>query len=372
MKLNILHIALTSKWGGGANHIQNLCKELALGGHTSNHLLSISGGEIDEKISKKHLKFHGLKMKINLDLRAIRIINRICRKEEIDLIHLHGSTALTLAVLADHFHKLPPFVFSKKTSFPIKERWITQYKYNYPRLKKILCVSEKTRQISAETIQDPGRLVTIYHGTDLKTKSTHTPFKLRDKLNIKDDKILVGTIANHIKAKNLETWIKTIDHLVNQLHRSDFHFVQIGQDTDRTPEFRQLIRELKLENHISLMGFLPNASNFIPQFDISLLTSQSEGLPQFIYESFYHKVPVVSTNVGGIPEIIEDGTNGFLCPPFQPAQLAGKLIALQRDSELKRQFTEISYKKLQKNYTTSIMAEKTLAEYKKVLYGKNG
>jgi len=81
---------------------------------------------------------------------------------------------------------------------------------------------------------------------------------------------------------------------------------------------------------------------------------------------------VVSTNVGGIPEIIEDGINGMLTNPHEPQSLADKLIALSQDKVLRNKFAERSYKKLIENFTTRKMAEQTLAEYKKVLYGTNG
>ncbi|MDX1761023.1 MAG: glycosyltransferase, partial [Christiangramia sp.] len=81
--------------------------------------------------------------------------------------------------------------------------------------------------------------------------------------------------------------------------------------------------------------------------------------------------PVVSTNVGGIPEIIEDGENGMLSNPYEPETLADYLIALSLDKVLQQKFTERSYKKLIENFTSRKMAKQTLAEYKKVLYGTN-
>lgn len=369
MKPNILHIALTDKWGGGANQIQNLCKELSQTDQTNNHLLSIAGGEIDERISREHLTFHGVKMKFKADPRAVLKILRICRTQKIDLIHLHGSTALTLGVIASKLGQLPSFVFSKKTSFPIKNRKLTLYKYNHRKLKKIFCVSEKTREICRRSIEDQTKLVTIYHGTDLENKSSETPFLLRERLKLDDSTLIVGTIANHIRAKNLETWVEVINEIINKRGLRNFHFVQIGSPSEITKKLDEKINENGLEEFISIMGFIPDASNFIPQFDISLLTSQSEGLPQFIYESFYHRVPVVSTNVGGIPEIISDSENGMLSNPYEVKTLADKLIALSQDKELQQKFTENSFRILEKKFTTRIMAQETLAEYKKLLYG---
>jgi len=369
--MNILHVALTKKWGGGANQIQNLCKELTDIHDCKLHLLTIKNGELHKKISTKNIHLHVAPMAFNADPRAIFKLIAICKNEKIDLVHIHGSTALSIAVIAQTIKKLPPFVFSKKTSFPIRKKKATLYKYNHPNLKKIFCVSEKTKEISANSITDHSKLVIIYHGTDLKNKSDKTPYLLREKLALPPETLIVGTIANHINAKDLETWIEVINEVVNKRAQTNFHFVEFGSFSNNTERLKKKIKLLKLDNNISFMGFVPDASNFILQFDISLLTSQSEGVPQFIYESFYYKVPVVSTNVGGIPEIIEDGVNGMLSNPYEAQSLADKLIALSRDNKMMKKFTDLSYQKLIENFTTRKMAEKTLAEYKKVLYGKN-
>jgi L-malate glycosyltransferase len=370
--MNILHLALTSKWGGGANQIQNLTNEFASLDDCKQHLLTVKNGEVHKKISTNNIQLHVSPMAFNVDPRAIIKILAICKKEKIDLIHLHGPTAITIAIITQNIKKLPPLIFSKKTCFPIRKRRATLYKYNHPNIQKILCVSNKTKKISAQSILDHSKLVTIYNGTALKDKSDKTPYLLREKLSLDPETFIIGTIANHINAKDLDTWIEVIKEVVRRKSRSNFHFVQIGSFSDSTYLLKRKIKNYGLDKHVSFLGFVPHASNFIPQFDISLMTSKSEGIPQFIYESFYHKVPVVSTNVGGIPEIIEDGKNGMLSNPFEARSLADKLIALSSDKALREKFTELSYQKLVENFTTRKMAEQTLAEYKKVLYGKNG
>ena len=370
--MNVLHLALTRYWGGGANQIQNLCNRLAeIAPGFNSHLLTIKGGELEEKILKKNLKLHVVPMAINFDPRAVYKLISVCQKEKIDLIHLHGSTAISIAVIAQNIKRLPPFVFGKKTTFPIKNRRFSRYKYNHPNIQGIFCVSERTKEITAQSITDESKLVTIYNGPDLEKLSDKTPYQLRQKLELKKDTILVGTIANHTRPKDLDTWIEVMHEIVNKRELKNFHFVEFGSFTPETNGILKKVKDFNLEANISFMGFMPNASNFIPQFDLSLLTSKSEGVPQFIYESFYHKVPVVSTNVGGIPEIMQDGINGMLSNPYESQSLADKLIALSRDKELREKFTERSYHKLIENFTSRKMAEQTLAEYKKVLYGKN-
>ncbi|WP_245889706.1 glycosyltransferase family 4 protein [Christiangramia gaetbulicola] len=359
-------------WGGGENHIENLCSELnEIDPEIENTILCVRNSAFHKKIKNSRFQVESAPLTIKMDLRYAGKILSLSKKQKIDLIHIHDSTALTLAIMATKLGKLPPYVLSKKTSFPIKDRGRTLYKYNHENIKRIFCVSKETQRITSEKIEDPSKLTTIYHGTSLDKKNKHS-LDLREEFKIPGSKVLVGTIANHIRAKNLNTWIEMIDYLVNRKKINDFHFVLIGSHTNRTPAYKDKLKKLGLLKQVSITGFIENASALIPQFDISILTSQSEGVPQFIFESFYYKVPVVSTNVGGIPEIIEYDINGMLTNPHEPQSLADKLIALSQDKVLRNKFAERSYKKLIENFTTRKMAEQTLAEYKKVLYGTNG
>lgn len=369
--MKILQLSAVKNWGGGENQIEALCTELKKSNpEVENIIFCVRNGKFHEKIKNKDLSLITAALSIKMDFRFVLKLISTCMKEKIDLIHIHDPSALTLAVMADKFYDLPPFIFSKKTSFPIKKRKQTRYKYNYQKIKKILCVSEETKKITAEGIKDHQKLETIYHGTRLDNKSDKTPFSLRQKLNIPAGKKIIGTIGNHIRAKHLETFIEVVNDIVNKEKRQDFFFVQIGGITKRTAALKERIAALNLQEHIAVLGFIPEASNFIPQFDISLITSQSEGVPGVIYESFYHEVPVVSTNVGGIPEIIEDGKNGLLANKHDHKKLSEHILYLTDNPQLISGFTQLSKNKLLENFTTDIMAQKTLSQYKQIINGR--
>ncbi|WP_026915496.1 glycosyltransferase family 4 protein [Christiangramia portivictoriae] len=368
-KPRILHVSAASRWGGGENHLLNLCQEMDSATHV---VLCRKGSDLFNRLQLENIEVYSSPLFTKFDLRFVWKIIALCKKHQIDLVHIHDTTALTLSIMATYLSKkLPLYILSKKTSFPIKDRKRTLYKYNHEQIKKILCVSDITRQITSERVTDSSKLVTVYHGTRVP-KQLKPEVDLRKIYQISEDALLVGTIANHIRAKNLETWISTIDHMVNKLGYTQFYFILIGSKTDRTANYLQKIKDKGLEKYCLFTGFIPDASALIPQFDISLMTSQSEGIPQFIYESFYYKVPVIATEVGGIPEIIENGINGLLSRPHDGASLANKLVLLSQDRSLQQKFTNISYQQLLENYTTERMAASTMAQYKEVLYGKNG
>lgn len=366
--MTILQLSGVKNWGGGEYHIENLCSELAITNpEVKTLVLCVKDAPFHKRLQKTSIEHITAPLKIKVDLRYVFKIITVCRKYKVDLIHIHDPSALQLAIIADKLYKLPNFIFSKKTSFPIKQRKKTLYKYNYPKIKKILCVSRETQNVASKAITDTSKLTTVYHGTNLRTKSTVTDFKIRNKYNITTNTLIVGHIGNHIRAKHLETFIKVIDIVVNKNNVTDVVFVQIGTFSDRTEALQNEVKRLNLEKYIIFMGYTPNASNFIPQFDIALMTSQSEGLPQFIYESMYHQVPIVTTDVGGIPELITHNENGLLAKMHDAETLSKHVLKLKVAPNLRTEFVEKGKAKLLETFTTSYMAQQTLKIYQNLM-----
>lgn len=369
--MNILHISGVMNWGGGESHIQNLCFELAqTNPDVNNIILCVDGGLFHKKLTQLNIKFFTAKRRRRIDPNFIMRIIKLCKQEAIDLIHLHDPTAMQMAIIADHFANLPPFVLSRKISYPVRKNFLSLYKYNYKKIKKYLCVSDETRNILAQGVKDKEKMVTIYHGTRIDNKSDVTPFKLREQLGIADSTKIIGNIANHYPAKDLFTYVRTVDRLVNEHGRKDVHFVQIGKPADKTPEIMRLVKSYGLEPYISFLGFAENASNFIPQFDIGFMSSKLEGIAQFIYECFYHRVPVVTTNAGGAAEVIESGMTGFIAPKGDDKALALDLMYVLDHPEEAKVIAENANKLLFSQFITPVMAQKTLAIYRDIIEKK--
>lgn len=367
--MNVLHISAVRNLGGGEIHIENLYHEL-----NNNHqgvmqyILCVKNSDFHKRLKNTNFNYIPVPLKIKMDIRYIFKIFIICRIKKIDIINLHDPTALTLTVIADRIFKvLPPFVFSKKTSFPIKSRKQTLYKYNYKKIKKIICVSEAVKEVASLSIEDKNKLITIYDGIRFDNKNIQANFNIKTQYNIPNHKKIIGTIGNHIRAKNLFTFIEVVNEIINIRKTDTFHFVQIGTFSERTKMYLDKVKEYKLEEYITFTDYQDNASAFIPQFDTFLLTSQSEGLPMVINESFYYKVPVVSTNPGGIPEIVKHKFNGYLTDVENSKELADYIIDINNNEPLRNQFIENSYKQLMSGFSTKQMGEKTLELYKNIL-----
>lgn len=367
--MTILHVSGVTNWGGGENHLENLYFEVDKSNpEITQYIFCVSKSDFHKRLKTKTYNHISAPLDLKIDPRYIFKLIRVCISKKVDLIHIHDPTALTLCVIADRiYNKLPNFIYSKKTSFPIKNRKSTLFKYNYKKIRKYICVSKAVEKITSKSIEDTSKITTIYDGIRFDDKTSKTSFLLKEKYNIPNDKIIIGHIGNHIRAKNLFNFIDVVNELVHVKQLKHFHFVQIGNHTERTQMYLDKIKALNLEDHISLTGFMHNASSFISQFDIFLLTSQSEGLPQVINEAFYFKTPVISTNAGGIPEIITNGENGFLTEIEDYKKLANYIIKLSNDKNLQKQFIDRSYSQIINGFSSSIMAKKTVTIYKTTL-----
>lgn len=364
--MNILHISGVRNWGGGENHIENLYNEIKTIDPTINQtILCVKGGRFGKILEHKKIPYIEAKLGLKIDPRFIFKIIYTCLKKRIDIVHLHDPTALTLCVIADRISgKLPKMIFAKKTSFPIKNRKSTLYKYNYKKIEKYICVSKAVEEVTKEQIIDKHKTITIYNGIRFEKPTNKKIINLRNTYNIPKNIKIIGSIGNHIRAKNLFTFIEVVNYIVNIKRETQFIFVQIGKYSERSKMYFEKVNAYNLSENIIFTDFIDNAAQVLPQFDFFLLTSQSEGLPQVINQAFYHKIPVVSTNPGGIPEIIQNGENGFLSEVEDFKSLAEHLLTLNNNKSLIDQFITQSHKQVLNSFSTEQMGIKTIEIYK--------
>jgi glycosyltransferase involved in cell wall biosynthesis len=112
--------------------------------------------------------------------------------------------------------------------------------------------------------------------------------------------------------------------------RLPVRFVIVGQGPMEA-EIRARRAELRLEDHVDVLGFRPDAHRLLAGCDLFALASHYEGLPVAIMEALAAGLPVVATAVGGVPEIVRDGVEGLLVPARNPERFADAIETLVRD-----------------------------------------
>jgi len=123
---------------------------------------------------------------------------------------------------------------------------------------------------------------------------------------------------------------KGIDYLIEAFNllskktKADVKLLIAG-DGPLRPLFEKMVFDLKLDKKIQFLGWVDDISEFLNQIDVFVLPSFIEGTPRSILEAYYHYVPVIATDVGGIPEILEHNKTGFLVSPGNSIQIKNSM-----------------------------------------------
>lgn len=174
----------------------------------------------------------------------------------------------------------------------------------------------------------------------------------KEKYNIQSNKIIIGTIGFNSPVKGLDILMDAMVILKNDFNCRDFSVIQIGIDP-QAPKNALLLSQCYqkgLDKELIWMGIRNDISELIPGFDIYCQSSRSEALTLSIIEAGMAGLPVVGSRVGGIPEIVHEGFNGFLFEVGNSKQLAECLYKLINDTVLRRKMGNNSKEYMMSNF----------------------
>jgi L-malate glycosyltransferase len=178
---------------------------------------------------------------------------------------------------------------------------------------------------------------------------------------------VVGIVANlNRPVKRVQDFVTAASLVLRQVPGARFLVVGGGHLRD---ELESQAASLGLGTSIRFTGVIGNPLEVINTFDIGVLTSESEGLSNAIMEYMACGVPVVVTDVGGNPELVCQGVNGFLVPVGQPEQLAERIVQLIEDPQLLCKMGQINRAKIIGEYSLPVMLENQCAYYHDLLAG---
>lgn len=180
-----------------------------------------------------------------------------------------------------------------------------------------------------------------------------------------EGRTVIGTISELHKNKGLTFALDGLNSYAEQYPDHKIAYVVIGEGEQRAELESQIEKLSALKGtEIVLAGHVNEAREYLQAFDLFLLSSVKEGLPFAILEAGYAGVPVISTSVGGIPEVIQNLENGILIPPRRPQEIKNALVYLDEHPEVKNEMI----KKFRDKISDTYNFEKIVSDIKK-LYG---
>jgi len=371
-KRRVLYIITKSVWGGGNRYVFDLATSVK---NEYRVFVAAGGrGRFYQEISKTNIPYFNInnfQRNINpfKDIFAFFEILSLILQLKPDIIHANSPKAGGIAGLAGWIyksfsHKKTNLIYTPHGWAFLEDRpqWQISLIKFFSRLTclfydKIICVSEYGRKAAIkEKIAPKGKLVTIHNG--IRNISFLPKEEARKKLIKKTSPLVIGAIAEWTKNKGLFYLLKA----VKDINRG-FDLILIG--SGENPDKEKMYNFIKKHNltNVHLVEWIDNAASYLKAFDIFVLPSIKEGLPYTILETMKAEVPVIASNVGGIPEMIQDGINGILVKPKNSQELAEKINYLIDNPNKARKMTQKAKEKAEKEFGLERMIEKTKRIY---------
>lgn len=362
--MNILNVTTIVEWRGGDAQMYTIYNLLKKYTTLNQYILCPANSVLFQKAIEDQAQVVAY-VKKNKVFSLIRPIIKLIKTQDIDVLHIHDSSALSAAIIAKIFvNKEVKLIYSRKRNNPIKNNFLKKLKYNNKYINKIISVSKAVEKIFHDINLPAEKLLTIYDAIDVQSfeNKSKTGFLLNE-LNLTSEKIIVGNISSLSKQKDLVTFINTAEIVCQK--NNNVHFVILGKGSEEK-NLKQLVEEKGLTKKIHFLGFKSNAETYLQEFDLLLMSSVTEGLPLTIYEAFASKIPIVATKAGGIPEVIIDGENGFLTEIGDEKSLAQKCLLLIEDTYLANKFKERSFNVVKERFDLTNLEESYLNFYQKL------
>jgi len=361
--MKILHLSSERTWRGGEQQIAYLIEELQ--NENVHCFVACRKNSAFESYCKKNLIDHvSLPFANEFDIITALRIKGFCKYIGIDLVHLHSSHSHAIGVWSHLLGNNLPIILSRRVDFPIKNNFLSRFKYNYDGIKKIICVSETIKEIVSKDVKDRSKCVTVYSGIDPnKFKGKTNQNILREEYKIPANYAIIANTSAIAPHKDHFTFVNTAEELIRQKLKAKFFIIGAGPSYN---EIANYIEQKQLQQHIYMTGFRDDIPGILPEIDIFLMTSKTEGLGTTILDAFANKIPVVATRAGGIPEIVINEKTGLTVEIKDYRSLAQCVICLLNDERLTKRLTENAFNSL-KHFTKEKIAEKTLEIYKELL-----
>ncbi len=265
----------------------------------------------------------------------IRLI-RLIRTESVDLIHTNGLKAHLLGCI------LAPLTGRKLIwhfrNYPAAGGYLRVFRY----LAKIFPtgIIANSRAVK-ERLGNLDKTRVVYNGIDAYLfKPDNNAQTYRKELGVADRSLVIGTIGHFAPLKGYDDLIRAMAKVCKEFERTTL--IIMGEAVypayrNYKDEIKQLVEKLGITDSVVFVKPHPALPKILSALDIFILSSWSEGFGRANLEAMAMGKPVISTRVGGIPEVVLDGETGLLVPPHDPGAIAGAIIKLAQDRKLRKE-----------------------------------
>lgn len=298
-------------------------------------------------------------------LRCMSAFASFCRQQKPDVVHCHDVYTNTLLGTAARLAGVPRVIVSRRWGVTQYPRLLTQSSRLSYRFAHIVLAN--SQRVGASVHTDEGvqkdRILVLPNFVDndvLETDHTALRHQLRRTLRIDADAPVITMVARLVDEKDHVTALNAFQKIRDELPST--RMILIGGGPGRE-SLLALASELGLGDSVLLLGEQSPGWKYYSAGDIAMLTSRREGFPNSLVEAMALGLPIVATNVGGVPDAVHHESTGFLAPAGDVAALAKASLKLLQDHELRRAFSDAAARRARLEYSETVVIDRLLQAY---------
>ena len=308
------------------------------------------------------------------DIKVERILRRIIKQLKPDIVYAHSSKAGAFARIADLglnnkvIYNPHGWAFNETTKGIKKkikhEIFKTAEKIGTIFTNEIICISDFEKNTALKNkIASENKLKVIYSGIDFEEFRQSNEITRLD-VGIPKDAFVIGNVARITETKAPDTFVMAAKIIKKYIPTA--FFVMVGNG-DLEDKIKLQIKANHLDDCFLLTGWVNNPNNFMDLFDVGMLLSRWEGLGLVLLEYMFLGVPIIATNVGGIPNVIEDKENGLLVSKDKVNEVVKATVLLHSNTKLRQKLVSNGIKSAKTKFDVKRTVLETEKEYERIL-----
>jgi len=363
--LRTLHVNTARTWRGGEQQVFYLATGLRELGHAAD-VVCQPDSPLAERASAADVPTYEIDMGGEWHIAAAVRLARRMSIGQYDIVHGHTSHAHALLGLASWMLiRRPKRVVARRVDFRIDRHWLSKMKYKIW-ADRYIAVSEAVKRIMVSGGVPAKKVSVVNSSVDLARLEDVEAGDIRGELGLPKDAILIVDAAMLVEHKAQKYLVAAMPEVIDAYPKA--YCLLVG-DGELRPQLEKQVKKLGLEARVIFTGFRKDALRFIKGADVSVMSSQEDGMGNSVQETLAMERPLVATNAGGIPEMAIDGVNAIIVERKDPHALADGIIRMLGDPEMARRYGEAGRRTVEEKFTTTRMVERTLEVYRELVGG---
>lgn len=363
--IKVLHIIDSLRGGGKERQLVELLKSLDDSKEIKNEIILLKDmNQYPESKALMNVKIHILKRRIKKDPTVFFKIRKIVKTFNPQIIQSWGSmpSVYALPSVINSKRKFVNYAIQNGICFKYKREWVRS-KLTFP-FSDIILANSYAGIEAYPTI--PEKSDVIYNGVHLdRFQKIESAEVIRSRFNV-NTPYVVGMVGAFHPRKDYGTFLKAAKSILNE--RKDICFLLVG-DGGNIEKYKQFAKDLPPEN-VKFLGRQSDVESIINIFDIGVLTTNirihREGISNSIIEYMAMGKPVIATQGGGTPEIIDKNITGYILKPEDVGGLKSKIYHLIENPELRKAFGIRAKEKIEQGFSIELMVSSFCNLYKEL------